>query len=59
MAVTPHDLVVEAKSQIKEVPTAEAQSLLNNTKLTVSEITFRLGFSDTAHFGKFFKKRTQ
>jgi rhodanese-related sulfurtransferase len=28
MAVTPHDLVVEAKSQIKEVPTAEAMTLL-------------------------------
>lgn len=28
MAVTPHDLVVEAKSQIKEVGTAEAQALL-------------------------------
>lgn len=28
MAVTPHELVVEAKSQIKEVPTAEAQALL-------------------------------
>ena len=28
MAVTPHDLVVEAKSQIKEVATAEAQALL-------------------------------
>lgn len=28
MAVTPHDLVVEAKSQIKEVNTADAQSLL-------------------------------
>ena len=28
MAVTPHDLVVEAKSQIKEVATADAQSLL-------------------------------
>ncbi len=28
MAVTPHDLVVEAKSQIKEVPTAEAMALL-------------------------------
>jgi rhodanese-related sulfurtransferase len=28
MAVTPHDLVVEAKSQIKEVPTAEAQGML-------------------------------
>ncbi len=28
MAVTPHELVLEAKSQIKEVGTAEAQSLL-------------------------------
>ena len=28
MAITPHDLVVEAKSQIKEVGTAEAQQLL-------------------------------
>jgi rhodanese-related sulfurtransferase len=28
MAITPHDLVVEAKSQIKELGTAEAQQLL-------------------------------
>jgi rhodanese-related sulfurtransferase len=28
MAVTPHELVIEAKSQIKEVGTAEALSLL-------------------------------
>lgn len=28
MAVTPHELVVEAKSQIKEVSSAEAQALL-------------------------------
>ena len=28
MAVTPHELVVEAKSQIKEVGTADAQALL-------------------------------
>ena len=28
MALTPHDLVVEAKSQIKEVSTADAQALL-------------------------------
>ncbi len=28
MAVTPHDLVVEAKAQIKEVSTGEAQSAL-------------------------------
>lgn len=29
MAVTPHDLVVEAKAQIKEVTTADAQGLLD------------------------------
>jgi rhodanese-related sulfurtransferase len=28
MAVTPHDLVIEAKAQIKEVGTADAQGLL-------------------------------
>ncbi len=28
MAVTPHELVIEAKSQIKEVATTEAQALL-------------------------------
>lgn len=47
-----------ASEWIQERTLAEAQSLLNNTKLTISEITFRLGFSDTAHFGKFFKKRS-
>ncbi len=36
MAVTPHDLVVEAKSQIKEVPTAEAQALLG--KRTIIDV---------------------
>lgn len=36
MAVTPHDLVVEAKSQIKEVNTAEAQALL--TKRTIIDV---------------------
>ena len=34
--MSPHDLVVEAKSQIKEVPTAEAQSLLG--KRTVIDV---------------------
>lgn len=36
MAVTPHDLVIEAKSQIKEVNTAEAQALL--TKRTIIDV---------------------
>jgi rhodanese-related sulfurtransferase len=36
MAITPHDLVAEAKAQIKEVPTAEAQSLLG--KRTIIDV---------------------
>lgn len=36
MSMTPHDLVVEAKSQIKEVPTVEAQSLLG--KRTIIDV---------------------
>lgn len=36
MAVTPHDLVIEAKAQIKEVSTAEAQSTL--TGYTVIDV---------------------
>jgi rhodanese-related sulfurtransferase len=36
MAVTPHDLVVEAKSQIKEVSTTEAQALM--TKRTIIDV---------------------
>ncbi|MRR49625.1 MAG: hypothetical protein EG825_01710 [Rhodocyclaceae bacterium] len=36
MAVTPHDLVVEAKSQIKEVSTAEALALLG--KRTIIDV---------------------
>jgi rhodanese-related sulfurtransferase len=30
MAVTPHELVLEAKAQIKEIGTADAQGQLNN-----------------------------
>lgn len=45
-----------ASEWIRERTLAEAQSLLNNTTLSISEITFRLGFSDTTHFAKFFKK---
>lgn len=36
MAVTPHELVVEAKSQIKEIPTAEAQALMS--KRTIIDV---------------------
>ncbi len=36
----------------------EAQSLLNQTKLTVKEIASKLGFTDASHFNNFFKKQT-
>jgi AraC family transcriptional regulator, transcriptional activator of pobA len=34
----------------------EAKRLLAHTKLSVSEISFRLGFEDNSYFGRFFKK---
>lgn len=36
MVLTPHDLVVEAKAQIKEITTADAQALL--TKRTIIDV---------------------
>jgi AraC family transcriptional regulator, transcriptional activator of pobA len=42
---------------IQERLLAEAQALLRTNK-TVSEIAYSLGFTDTTHFGKFFKKQT-
>jgi AraC family transcriptional regulator, transcriptional activator of pobA len=37
---------------------AEAKSLLQNSTLSIKEITYKLGFSETAHFSNFFKKHT-
>ncbi|MBD2768197.1 AraC family transcriptional regulator [Hymenobacter sp. BT664] len=41
---------------IQERTLAEAQTLLTNSTKTITEITFQLGFSDTSHFAKFFKR---
>lgn len=38
---------------------SEAKSLLQNSTLPIKEITYRLGFSETAHFSNFFKKHTK
>lgn len=35
MSLTPHDLVLEAKSQIQEIPCTEALTLLSNGALTI------------------------
>ena len=37
----------------------EAKSLLQNSTISIKEITYKLGFSETAHFSNFFKKHTQ
>jgi AraC-like DNA-binding protein len=36
----------------------EAKSLLSQTRLSVKEISFRVGYTDAAHFTNFFKKNT-
>ncbi|MET1056628.1 MAG: AraC family transcriptional regulator [Pedobacter sp.] len=37
---------------------AEAKSLLQNTAVSIKEISYRLGFSETAHFSNYFRKHT-
>lgn len=44
---------------IADKTVSEAKSLLQNTTLAVKEISYRLGFSETAHFSNFFKKHTK
>ena len=44
---------------IADKTVGEAKSLLQNTSIPIKEITYRLGFSETAHFSNFFKKHTK
>ncbi|HEX8021458.1 helix-turn-helix domain-containing protein [Mucilaginibacter sp.] len=37
---------------------SEAKALLQNSKLSVKEIAFRLGFTEATHFSNYFKKHT-
>jgi AraC family transcriptional regulator, transcriptional activator of pobA len=46
-----------ASDWIQDRTFAEAQALLSNESKTVSEIAFALGFTDSTHFAKFFKKK--
>ncbi|APQ15937.1 AraC family transcriptional regulator [Maribacter hydrothermalis] len=43
---------------ITEKTTSLAKSLLKNSGKSIKEITFAIGFSETAHFSNFFKKQT-
>ena len=44
---------------ITEKTVAEAKALLQHSTLPIKEIAFRLGFTDVAHFGNYFKKHAQ
>lgn len=41
---------------IAEKTISQARSMLQNSSLSIKEITYRLGFSETAHFSNYFKK---
>ncbi|MGG5210606.1 AraC family transcriptional regulator [Chryseobacterium sp. MIQD13] len=43
---------------IVEKTISEAKSLLQNTSVSIKEITYQLGFSEAAHFSNYFKKHT-
>jgi AraC family transcriptional regulator, transcriptional activator of pobA len=45
-----------ASDWIQDRTLAETQALLKNSQKTVSEIAYNLGFTDSTHFAKFFKK---
>ena len=47
-----------AKALITERLLLEAKTLLKHSSLNVASIAYELGFSDTAYFGRFFKKQT-
>ncbi len=50
------DLTAERYIQNRVI--LEAERLLLNTNLSVTEISYDLGFSDKSHFGKYFRKTT-
>ena len=58
-ALIKEKLDVSAENFIQNRVILEAERLLLNTDLSVTEISFELGFSDKSHFGKYFKKITQ
>lgn len=47
-----------ATAWIQEKTAGEARAMLTNSSKTVSEIAYHLGFTDSTHFAKFFKKNS-
>jgi AraC family transcriptional regulator, transcriptional activator of pobA len=47
-----------ASDWIQDRTFSEAQALLSNDTKSISEIAFALGFTDSTHFAKFFKKKS-
>jgi AraC family transcriptional activator of pobA len=47
-----------ASAWIAEKMIIDAKVLLKHTRVSVKEISYRLGYSETAHFSHFFKKQT-
>lgn len=44
---------------LSEKTIAEAKSLLQNSEMSIKEIAFLLGFTESPHFSNYFKKNTQ
>ncbi len=55
-ALVKEKLDISAENLIQNRVILEAERLLLNTHLSVTEISFELGFSDKSHFGKYFKR---
>jgi AraC family transcriptional regulator, transcriptional activator of pobA len=66
LTITPNHLNKIIKEQtgrtasdfISDMLLMEAKALLKYTELSISEIAYRLDFTDPSHFNKFFKKET-
>lgn len=58
-ALIKEKLDLSAENYIQNRVILEAERLLLNTHLAVTEISYELGFSDKSHFGKYFKKITR
>jgi len=58
-AITQHYLHQTPAQFIANRKALEAKRLLSNTKLSIKEIAFGLGFDQATYFTKFFKKQTE